>query len=41
MTQKKICMLGAYSVEKTSMVRRYVESIFDEKYLIELGVKID
>ena len=41
MIQKKICMLGAYSVGKTSMVRRYVESIFDEKYLITLGVKID
>ena len=34
-------MLGAYAVGKTRMVRRYVESIFDEKYLITLGVKID
>ena len=41
MIQKKICMLGAYSVGKTSLFRRYVESIFDEKYLITLGVKID
>ena len=41
MIQKKICMLGAYSVGKTSLVRRYVESIFDERYLITLGVKID
>ncbi len=37
MIQKKICMLGAYAVGKTSLVRRYVESIFDEKYLITLG----
>ena len=34
-------MLGAYSVGKTSLVRRYVESIFGERYLITLGVKID
>ena len=34
-------MLGAYAVGKTSMVRQYVQSIFDEKYLITVGVKID
>ena len=41
MIQKKICMLGAYGVGKTSLVRRYVKSIFDEKYLITVGVTID
>jgi len=41
MLQKKICMLGAYGVGKTSLVRRFVESIFDEKYHTTLGVKID
>lgn len=41
MIQKQICMLGAYAVGKTSLARRYVESIFDEKYLITIGVKID
>ncbi|HME08132.1 MAG TPA: ADP-ribosylation factor-like protein, partial [Bryobacteraceae bacterium] len=41
MLQKKICMLGAYAVGKTSLVRRFVESIFDEKYHTTLGVKID
>ncbi len=41
MIQKKICMLGAYGVGKTSLVRRYVESIFDEKYLITVGVRIE
>jgi len=39
--QKKICMLGTYAVGKTSLVRKYVESIFDERYLTTIGVKID
>ena len=41
MIQKKICMLGGYAVGKTSMVSRYVNSIFSEKYLSTVGVKID
>ena len=41
MLQKKICMIGAYGVGKTSMVRRYVQSIFDERYQTTVGVKID
>lgn len=41
MIQKKICMLGSFSVGKTSLVRRFVKSIFDEKYLTTIGVKID
>lgn len=41
MQQKKICMLGAFAVGKTSLVRRYVESIFSETYLTTVGVKID
>jgi small GTP-binding protein len=41
MIQKKICMLGAFGVGKTSLVRRFVTSIFDEKYLTTVGVKID
>ena len=39
--QKKVCMLGSYAVGKTSLVRRFVEGIFDERYLTTLGVKID
>jgi small GTP-binding protein len=39
--QKKICMVGAFAVGKTSLVRRYVESIFDERYQTTVGVKID
>lgn len=39
--QKKICMLGAFSVGKTSLVSQYVNSIFSEKYTTTIGVKID
>ncbi len=41
MLQKKICMLGAFAVGKTSLVRRYVDSIFSDAYLTTVGVKID
>ena len=41
MLQKKICMLGSFSVGKTSLVRRFVTSIFGEKYQTSIGVKID
>jgi small GTP-binding protein len=41
MIQKKVCMLGAHGVGKTSLVRRYVHSIFSEKYHSTIGVKID
>src|SRR5262245_57735311 len=39
--QKKICMLGGFSVGKTSLVKRYVHSVFSETYLTTVGVKID
>jgi small GTP-binding protein len=41
MIQKKICMIGSFSVGKTSLVARYVSSVFSEKYLTTVGVKID
>jgi small GTP-binding protein len=41
MIQKKICMLGSFSVGKTSLVARFVSSVFSEKYLTTVGVKID
>jgi small GTP-binding protein len=41
MIQKKVCMVGAYGVGKTSLVQRFVESIFDERYHTTVGVKID
>ncbi len=41
MLQKKVCMLGSFSVGKSSLVRCFVESIFDEKYHTTIGVKVD
>jgi len=41
MIKKKICMLGSFAVGKTSLVQRFVRSIFSEKYLTTIGVKID
>ena len=38
--QKKVCMLGDFAVGKTSLVRRFVQGIFDDKYLTTVGVKI-
>jgi small GTP-binding protein len=39
--QKKVCVLGGFSVGKTSLIRRYVQSIFSETYITTVGVKID
>jgi small GTP-binding protein len=41
MLQRKICLLGAFGVGKTSLVRRYVDTIFSDAYLTTVGVKID
>lgn len=41
MLQKKICLLGAFGVGKTSLTRRFVHSIFSDEYLTTVGVKID
>jgi small GTP-binding protein len=41
MIQKKICLLGGFGVGKTSLVARYVHSMFSDKYLTTVGVKID
>ncbi len=34
-------MVGAFAVGKTSLVKQFVESLFDEKYHTTIGVKID
>ncbi len=39
--QKKVCLLGDFAVGKTSLIRRFVEGIFDDKYLSTLGAKVD
>ncbi len=41
MIQKKVCVLGAFAVGKTSLVRRFVTSIFSDRYHTTVGVKID
>lgn len=41
MVNKKICMLGDFSVGKTSLTTRFVKNIFSEKYLSTVGVKVD
>lgn len=41
MMQKKICMLGSFAVGKTSLVRRFVDSIYSDAYQTTIGVKID
>lgn len=41
MIKKKICMLGIFAVGKTSLVQRFVRSIFSDRYLTTVGVKID
>lgn len=38
--QKKVCLLGDFGVGKTSLVRRFVEGRFDDKYLSTIGVRI-
>lgn len=37
---KKICLLGDFNVGKTSLVRRFVEDTFSDRYLTTVGVKI-
>ena len=34
-------MLGSFAVGKTSLIQRFVSSIFSEKYQTTIGVKID
>lgn len=41
MIQKKLALLGTSGVGKTSLVRRFVESLFDDNYLTTIGVKVD
>lgn len=41
MIQKKVCMVGVFGTGKTSLVQRFVHSLFSERYLSTVGVKID
>ena len=37
---KKICLLGDFNVGKTSLIRRFVENKFSDRYLSTVGVKV-
>jgi small GTP-binding protein len=37
---RKVCLLGDGAVGKTSLVRRFVEDVFDDKYLMTFGTKV-
>jgi small GTP-binding protein len=39
--QKKICLIGGFGVGKTSLVSRFVHSMFSDRYLTTVGVKIE
>lgn len=41
MSKKKICMVGDFSVGKTSLTQKFVNNVFSDKYLTTIGVKID
>ena len=41
MINRKISLLGGFAVGKTSLMRRFVHGVFDERYITTLGVKID
>lgn len=41
MIKKKICLIGAFAVGKTSLVQQYLHSIFSERYHTTVGVKVD
>lgn len=36
----KICLIGEAAVGKTSLIRRYVEDGFDDRYITTLGTKV-
>ena len=37
---RKICLLGDFNVGKTSLIRRFVEDKFSDRYLSTVGVKV-
>jgi small GTP-binding protein len=37
---KKVCLLGDFAVGKTSLLRRFVYDLFNEKYISTIGVKV-
>ncbi len=40
LVSRKICLIGDFGVGKTSLIRRFVDRQFDDRYLSTVGVKI-
>ena len=40
MIRKKILLLGDFAVGKSSLIQRYIDNTFDDRYLSTIGVKI-
>lgn len=38
--KSKICMVGEKAVGKTSLIRRYVLNMFDDRYITTIGTKV-
>lgn len=36
----KVCLVGEAAVGKTSLIRRFVHDVFDDKYITTLGAKV-
>src|SRR2546428_11461801 len=36
----KVCLVGEAAVGKTSLIRRFVQDEFDDRYITTLGVKV-
>jgi small GTP-binding protein len=37
---KKVCLLGDFAVGKTSLARRFIYDLFEDKYFSTIGVKV-
>jgi len=37
---RKVCLLGDFAVGKTSLVRRFVYDLFNDKYISTIGVRV-
>jgi len=38
--KSKVCLVGEIAVGKTSLIRRYVQDMFDDRYIMTIGTKI-